>query len=218
MARPHSERSDAGDSEQTPSEGDASAQDLRRQVAILAEQVRRLGDSAAAGSEAGDTEILPAPPPPRPRRTTVVQPAVATPARAVDPPAPAVAGAFASPAPADAATAQAPSNAAGDTLSDRSSRLIASVISLAELAAAEIRTSAELEAAMIRARSAEQAGTATTDHLLTLLERQRRMVAGLAEQTERLDQASAVLRAQIRALEAERQHIHEVLAASRRVS
>jgi hypothetical protein len=38
------------------------------------------------------------------------------------------------------------------------------------------------------------------------------MLAALAEQTERLEQAAGVLAAQIRALEAEREHIAEVLS------
>jgi cell division protein FtsB len=40
------------------------------------------------------------------------------------------------------------------------------------------------------------------------------MLAALAAQTERLEQAAAVLRAQIRALQAEREHIAEVLSDS----
>jgi hypothetical protein len=46
---------------------------------------------------------------------------------------------------------------------------------------------------------------------VVLLERQRNMLAALAAQTERLEQAAAVLRAQIRALQAEREHIADVL-------
>ncbi len=103
-----------------------------------------------------------------------------------------------------------------ETFAEHSSRLVASVVTLAELAAIEIRASAEVEAATIRARSSERLSTPTTSHLLMLLERQRHMLAALSAQTERVEQAGAVLRAQIRALEAEREHIYEILASSQR--
>jgi hypothetical protein len=105
--------------------------------------------------------------------------------------------------------------AARESFTDHTSRLVASVVTLAELAAVEIRASAEVEAAAIRAQTSERISAATTNHLVTLLERQRQMLAALATQTDRLERASAVLRAQIRALEAEREHIAEVLASSR---
>jgi len=104
----------------------------------------------------------------------------------------------------------------GTTFADRSSTLVASVVALAELAAIEIRTGAEIEAAAIRAQSRERLNEPSTSHLLALLERQRLMLAALAAQTDRLERAGAVLRAQIRALEAEREHISEMLESGRR--
>ncbi|MGA3361515.1 MAG: hypothetical protein ABSD82_05750 [Solirubrobacteraceae bacterium] len=104
---------------------------------------------------------------------------------------------------------------AGATFADRSSQLVASVVALAELAAIEIRTGAEVEAAAIRAQTSERASTANTAHLVVLLERQRRMLAALVAQTERMQRAGAVIRAQIVALEAEREHLQEVLATGR---
>jgi hypothetical protein len=99
----------------------------------------------------------------------------------------------------------------GATFADRSSQLVASVVALAELASIEIRTGAEVEAAAIRAQSRERSSTANTAHLVVLLERQRRMLAALVAQTERMQRAGAVIRAQILALEAEREHLQEVL-------
>ncbi len=119
-----------------------------------------------------------------------------------DPPAPA-------PTSAPASTG-APT--AGETFAQTSSRLIASVVTLAELAAVEIRASAEVEAAAIRTRAAERLSASTSAQLLALLERQRNMLAALSSQTDRLEQSAAVLRAQVAALEAEREHIAEVLA------
>src|ERR1019366_10636146 len=95
-------------------------------------------------------------------------------------------------------------------------RLIASVVALAELAAGETRRSAEVEAATIRARASEQLSESTINHLVTLLERQRRMIEALAAQTDRLGGAGVILRAPIRALDAERQHIHDILVTRRR--
>jgi hypothetical protein len=110
--------------------------------------------------------------------------------------------------------AAAPVAAGRETFAERSSQLVESVVTLAELAAIEIRASAEVEAAAVRARSAEKHSASSTGQLLALLERQRNMLAALAAQTERLEQAAAVLAAQIRALEAEREHIAEVLSDS----
>jgi hypothetical protein len=101
------------------------------------------------------------------------------------------------------------------SLAEQSSRLVESVVTLAELAAIEIRASAEFEAAAIRAQSDERLSAPTATHLLTLLDRQHRMLAALAAQTERLDRAGGVLRAQIRALEAEHEHLYETVASAR---
>jgi hypothetical protein len=207
------------------SAADEVAADLRRQVAILAEQVRALGNSEALGAAAQiatpsaeppasrTAADLPLPPAPRPR------PAASAPAPQQQPAAPAP-GPPTTPLrrpgqdpPRDAAVT-APSAAARETFAERSSHLVESVVTLAELAAVEIRASAEVEAAAVRASSAERTAASSTGQLVVLLERQRNMLAALAAQTERLEQAAAVLRAQIRALEAEREHIADVLNRS----
>jgi hypothetical protein len=242
-AHPHSKKS-AGENvaaSSAPPTGAVSDADLRRQVEVLAEQVRRLGQSA--GADPAVSEAPPAPvspplaPPPRPRRPVAERPM--TPAEAVaavelpEPapePEPESAAAAASagagttgagaaqtpavePAPADATT-----EPDGETFADRSSRLVASVVTLAQLAAVEIRANAEVEAAAIRAHSRDRLSDPTSSQLVALLDRQRRLLAGLAEQTARLEQTSAVLRAQIRALEAEREQIEAIIAASRSTS
>jgi hypothetical protein len=177
---------------------------------------------------------LPIAPRPRPRHDAAVEapaadprpavanplPAVAEPPPARADPSPAAAARLTSPPPAVGKTPLAaetpPWSVGGETLAERHARLIASVVALAELAAVEIRTSAEVEAATIRARASEQLSESTINHLVTLLERQRRMIEALAAQTDRLEGAGAILRAQIRALDAERQHIYEILATTRR--
>jgi hypothetical protein len=197
------------------SAADEVAADLRRQVAILAEQVRALGTSEAAGAAApvaapaaepraaATAADLPLPPAPRPRPAASAPPQQR---KRQEPEPPTEPAPQSEPEPAPAA--------ARETFAERSSHLVESVVTLAELAAVEIRASAEVEAAAVRARSAEKLSASSTGHLLTLLERQRNMLAALAAQTERLEQAAAVLRAQIRALQAEREHIAEVLSDS----
>ena len=194
------------------SAADEVAADLRRQVAILAEQVRALGTSEAAGaaapvaSPAAEPRVsrpaanVALPPAPLPRRD-----ASAPPKRQKSGP-PTKAGSQSEP--------KRPPSAARETFAQRSSHLVESVVTLAELAAVEIRAGAEVEAAAVRARSADKRSAPSTGHLQILLERQRNMLAALAEQTERLEQAAGVLAAQIRALEAEREHIAEVFSDS----
>jgi hypothetical protein len=199
------------------SAADEVAADLRRQVAILAEQVRALGTSEAAGAAApvaapaaepraaATAADLPLPPAPRPRPAASAPPQQRK-RQEPEPPT--------EPAPQSEPEPEPAPPAARETFAERSSHLVESVVTLAELAAVEIRASAEVEAAAVRARSAEKLSASSTGHLLTLLERQRNMLAALAAQTERLEQAAAVLRAQIRALQAEREHIAEVLSDS----
>jgi hypothetical protein len=245
------------------------ADDLRRQVALLAEQVRRLGAAATTSGavadppppstrSAPDAHGEPAAGPPRPRaRSTAVQlpsDQEAPPAEGEPDAAHATARidlAFArhapdrrpvaetvqvdqfvteSAGPADTATPGAVKPVAagsepaaeavrapgeGESFAEHSSRLVESVIALAELAAIEIRASAEVEAAAIRARSHERLSSPATTQILTLVERQRRMLEALAAQTGRLEQAGAVIRAQIRALEAEHEHLSELVASAR---
>jgi hypothetical protein len=267
-SRPHSDR-DAAARELTStgptSASDEVAADLRREVARLAEQVRRLGEQ---GTTDGDDDVpapeaeIRAPVPPRPRGATTLDDAGEQVSAEAGPrppqPAQTVPGqppirAFVEPVPpqprrtfidvelglsgppdsetstSDAPTferepvtadeeSRAPESAAdqgADTRAERSNSLVASVLTLAELAAVEIRANAEVQAAEIRARSGEQISAQSATRLLALLERQRLMLAALTAQTDRLEQAGRVLRAQIRALDAERQHIQDVLAASR---
>jgi hypothetical protein len=205
------------------SAADEVAADLRRQVAILAEQVRALGNSEALGAAAPIATAaaeppasrtaadLPLPPAPRPRpaASAPTAPQQQPTAQEPEPPTTPITRPAESP-PRDAAVA-APPAAARETFAERSSHLVESVVTLAELAAVEIRASAEVEAAAVRASSAERTAASSTGQLVVLLERQRNMLAALAAQTERLEQAAAVLRAQIRALQAEREHIADVL-------
>lgn len=219
-----------------PDSIDAAASDLRAQVARLAEQVRGLGDRADAErsgtgrvdtgfAELGDLLV----PKPRRRRhapSAVEQappPPAATPAQ--QPPSePSVQTMVAAVEGERAPEAEAAPEGGGvrsgeggaDTFAERSSRLVASVVALAELAAIEIRTGAEIEAAALRAQSLVRPNEPSTSHLLALLERQRHMLAALAAQTDRLERAAAVLRAQISALEAEREHIADLLGTARR--
>jgi hypothetical protein len=267
-SRPHSDKDAAAKPAGTrpTSASDEVAADLRREVAKLAEQVRRLGEPDTTD---GDDDVptpaaeIRAPVPPRPRGATTLedtgaplsaeaglrppQPAQTAPpqppSRALAEPVPPqprpdlIEAGLGLSGPADSETStpeaasferapvtaeeesRAPGNAAAgqsdDTRAERSNSLVASVLTLAELAAVEIRANAEVQAAEIRARSSEQISAQSATHLLALLERQRLMLAALAAQTDRLEQAGAVLRAQIRALDAERQHIQEILAASR---
>jgi len=201
---------------------DEVAADLRRQVAILAAQVRALASSEAGGAAAtvaapgperpasrtaADLPLLPAP---RPRAAASASPPEQP--NAQEPELPTKPPPKAEPEPpGDAAAAVTPAAGARETFAERSSHLVESVVTLAELAAVEIRASAEVEAAVVRARASENLSASSTGQLVTLLERQRNMLAALAAQTERLEQAAGVLRAQILALQAEREHIAEVL-------
>jgi len=196
-------------------------------VAILADQVSRLGAASTGGPTAGahppgaarmrgaastdamgDRDIVAAVelPPPPPSTEGSAPPLEPTPDNLLgwETPPPSQRSREATPE-----SPIAPPNADPDqeTFAQRSSRLVASVVTLAELAAVEIRASAEIEAAAIRSQASAHRAAPTTSHLLVLLERQRQMLAALSLQTDRLEQAGAVLRAQILALEAEREHI-----------
>jgi hypothetical protein len=228
-SHPHSKRS----SEEHPRDDtEVSADDLRAQVAVLAEQVRRLSDARGDRTTAERFDVVsvdawvagpddpPAAEPPVPAAEPPI-PAAEPPILAA--PLPRVPTVAAAPprAPAVGASTAAGAGATADdasgagTLADRSMSLVASVVALAELAAIELRTSAELEAAALRGRSRQRLEEPTADYLLVLLERQRRMIAALAAQTERIEQAGAVIRAQILALEAEREHLDKLLASQR---
>lgn len=231
-SHPHSKR---GGEEPPPADAEVTADDLRAQVAVLAEQVRRLGGTRANRSTAERFDVVsvdawvagPDDPPPAQPPIAPAQPASPPAQSAVPPAQPAISAAepasLTAPPPRSPTVAAAPRREPGvgagtrgeETLADRSMSLVASVVALAELAAIELRTSAELEAAAIRGRSRQRMDEPTADYLLLLLERQRRMIASLAAQTERIEQAAGVIRAQILALEAERDHLDKLLASQR---
>jgi hypothetical protein len=235
MPGKHSKKRDvAGPDEPTvasappPRSSEVSASELRVQMAILAEQVRHLGDRVG---HPGDS--------PAATLTTPREAPSPAPAHVVSVPQPRPRP----PAPAQAAVHQpdGPVAHADDPLAERFARLRASVILAAGRAAAEIRASAEREAARIRtgARSdltapddaapddgapgdsapaplppdlAAGALGAPQLAVVSVLERQRRTLAALAAETDRIEQATSSLRAQMRALEEERQRLYEASA------
>ena len=261
-SHPHSGKG-RGQGERPQADAGAPDDDLRRQVALLAEQVSRLGRAAAVDPPSPSPRYAPAQqseptaePPPRARTSAVQLPSEqgAPPAGRPDPvhataridlafaghapdrrpvaetvqvdqfvsessgrPGAVAAGAV-NPAAAGSAPVAQPEHAPGEgeSFAERSSRLVESVVALAELAAIEIRASAEFEAAAIRARSQERLSSPATAKMLALVERQRRMLDALAAETARLEQAGAVIRAQIRALEAEHEYLSEMVASTSR--
>jgi hypothetical protein len=268
----HSAVPDAEPTTPSPSPAsDVSPAELRAQMAILAEQVRRLGDRVGG---ADDAWAAPAAEPPAAEPVLVESPAPsgsagAEPAAPPQPPrAPQAASTSASASGDDspqarahvvsvplayvrlaaaahpdprqpdvAAAPAAPEPAAGHDeapIAERTSRLIASVIAMAERAAEQIRESAEREAASIRAgtagdlASADRPGPdlappqrgapdlAASQTGLDVLEHQRQALAALAAETDRIEAATEGLRAQARALDAERQRLYEAIGAARR--
>jgi hypothetical protein len=105
-----------------------------------------------------------------------------------------------------------PGPAVADELAQHSSRLLASVIETAELAAAEIRAGAEREAADIRERAAAAVGEAKA-----ALERHREALGALQSETERIERSVAALSEQTLALEAERANIDAAVELLRRL-
>jgi hypothetical protein len=239
---------------------DVSPAELRAQMAILAEQVRRLGDRVERADDAWS-----APPTepavnedPSPSESPAVKPVAPSqplsvpPASAGDdaPPAPAhvvsvplahvrpPAAADPGPAPADddaSLPAAAPAAAEHDEqpIAERTGRLIANVIAMAERAAEQIVESAEREAAAIRAgttaehapadrRTADRRAPARSEPdvaspqgELDGLERQREALEALASETDRIESAIQRLREQVRVLDAERRRLYEAIAAGR---
>ena len=264
----HSAVPDAEPTTPSPSPAsDVSAAELRAQMAILAEQVRRLGDrvggtddawaAPAAEPPAAEPVVVESPAPSvsaAGQPTAPSQPPSAPPAASASgddgPPARAhvvsvplahvrlAAAAHPDPRQPDVApTPAAPEPAAGHDealIAERTSRLIASVIAMAERAAEQIRESAEHEAASIRAgtagdlASADRPGPdlapsqrgapdlAASQTGLDVLEHQRQALAALAAETDRIEAATEGLRAQARALDAERQRLYEAIGAARR--
>ena len=239
---------------------DVSPAELRAQMAILAEQVRRLGDRVERTDDAWsapptEPTVIEDPSPsesPAVERaarplsvplTTAGDDAPAAHAHVVSVPldyVPPPAGADPGPRAADDASlpAAAPPAAEPDEqpIAERTSRLIANVIAMAERAAEQILESAEREAAVIRAgTTAEPApadrrtgdrraparsepDVASPQGELDGLERQREALEALAAETDRIEAAIERLREQARVLDAERRRLYEAIAAARRTT
>jgi len=245
---------------------DVSAAELRAQMAILAEQVRRLGDrvggtgdawaAPVAEPPAAESPVVESPAPggsaagrPAPRSQLPSDPPAASAPGGVDvPPSRAHVvsvplayvrpAAVAHPGPPQPDVVPAPAPAVGhdeDPIADGTSRLVASVLAMAEHAAEQIRERAEHEAAAIRANAARDhapedrrtpdlAAPAPSGDLdlaasqtgLDVLEHQRQALAALAAETDRIEAATERLRAQARALDAERQRLYDAIGAARR--
>ena len=177
---------------------ESSAAEVRAQMAILAEQVRQLGGRVGhADSQPNRDAPAPAPAPGTSHRSATVDSAPA--------PEPAPDQRHAPPSPAHA----------GATVDDDQARLFAGVIAAAEGAAAEIRAGAKREAARIRGAGSKP-GVAAPSELADALERQRQTLAAFASETDRIAHATATLRAQSRALDAERRRMYEALTAARK--
>ncbi|MGD0981499.1 MAG: hypothetical protein ABR946_08450 [Solirubrobacteraceae bacterium] len=87
------------------------------------------------------------------------------------------------------------------------------IVVAAEAAAEEIRASAEREAQLIRATADRGGAIGSVRALRDTLVRQRETLAGLAAETTRVERSAAILRAQVRALEAEMQQALTVVDA-----
>jgi hypothetical protein len=101
--------------------------------------------------------------------------------------------------PAAAAPAPAP---AAPTQAELLTRTAEDIVVMAERAATEIRENALREAERIRAGATIDAGERVND-LRALIQRQRESLAALSAETDRVEQSSAILRAQARALAGE---------------
>jgi hypothetical protein len=182
-----------------PAAREFSAAEVRAQMAILAEQVRQLGKRV--GDAVDSQPDRDAPPP------SLAPGAYHRSATVDSAPVP-------EPTP-DKRRAPPPPPHAGDTVDDHTARLFASVIATAERAAAEIHARAEREAARIRGAGSKPCVAPPTE-LVDSLERQRQTLAAFASETDRIAHATATLRAQTRALDAERRRMYEALTSARR--
>jgi hypothetical protein len=86
------------------------------------------------------------------------------------------------------------------------------IVVAAEAAAGEIRASAEREAQLIRA-TADRGPIGSIRALRDTIARQSETLAGLAAESTRVERSAAILRAQVRALEAEMQQALSVVEA-----
>jgi hypothetical protein len=110
-------------------------------------------------------------------------------------------------------TEPAPSASAAPavTVETRADPLAGELIALAEHVANEIRDSARREAARIRTHPPDSVPDAMPE-VLAALRRQRETVSALAAEVGRLEQDAGILRARVRALEAELSQLDEILA------
>lgn len=95
----------------------------------------------------------------------------------------------------------------------RAPAIMNAIVVAAEAAAEEIRASAEREAQLIRATADRGGAIGSVRALRDTLVRQRETLAGLAAETTRVERSAAILRAQVRALEAEMQQALTVVDA-----
>jgi len=177
---------------------DRSNEELRAKVAALAEQVRQLGNGSHPMPEWRPARRVP-----RDGGAVASDPGAGA-------GAPARSGAAASDP--GAGGGGAASSGAAEQLAQQSSRLLATVIQTAELAAAEIRAGAEREAADIRERAAAAVGEANA-----ALMRYREALAALHGEAERIERSVSALREQTLALEADRANIDAAVELLRRL-
>jgi hypothetical protein len=168
-----------------------SNEELRAKVAALAEQVRQLGNGNHQMPE-----WRPAPPAKPDLDVIASEP-----------------GGAAGGVQHGAAGSSDPGAGEPEEMAQQSSRLLATVIETAELAAAEIRAGAEREAADIRQRA-----SAAVDEAKAALARYREALGALHGETERVEHSIAALREQTLALEADRANIDAAVELLRRHS
>ena len=88
----------------------------------------------------------------------------------------------------------------------------ASIIEAAEGVAAEIRSSAEREADRVREGASRKADVRLAG-LAAMIDQHRETILALADESERIERTSVVLRTKVRALEGELQAIRDTIAA-----
>jgi hypothetical protein len=179
-----------------PAARDLSNEELRAKVAALAEEVRQLGNGSYPMPEW------------RPARRAPRDHGAA----ASDPGAGSGVPGRSGVAAGDPGAGGPASPGLAEELAKHSSRLLATVIETAELAAAEIRAGAEREAADIRERAA-----AAVDEAKAALVRYREALGALQGETELIERSVSALREQTLALEADRANIDAAVELLRRL-
>jgi len=102
---------------------------------------------------------------------------------------------------------------AREPLAARADAVAVDVIAMAERAAAEIRASARREAARLGGRAPDELPAGSGELLVDTVGRQRVALGALAAEADRIGHSAAVLRDQLRALEADLHRLHELLSA-----